>query len=64
MTRYVCNFVPMYKTYIETKHENRDRLCPSEMGYAGYLLTRPRTNRKSTPNIHPTRDELTCTVDV
>ena len=26
------NFVPMYKTYIETKHENRDRLDPSEMG--------------------------------
>ena len=23
---------PMYKTYIETKHENRDRLSPSEMG--------------------------------
>ena len=23
----------MYKTYIETKHENRDRLGPSEMGY-------------------------------
>ena len=22
MTRYVCNFVPMYKTYIETKHKN------------------------------------------
>ena len=21
----------MYKTYIETKHENRDRLGPSEM---------------------------------
>ena len=21
MTRYVCNFVPMYKSYIETKHE-------------------------------------------
>ena len=32
----------MYKTYIETKHENRDRLGPSEMGQAGYLLTRPR----------------------
>ena len=32
----------MYKTYIETKHENRDRLGPSEMGYTGYLLTRPR----------------------
>ena len=32
MTLYVCNFVPMFKTYIETKHENRDRLCPSEMG--------------------------------
>ena len=23
---------PMYKTYIERKHENRDRLGPSEMG--------------------------------
>ena len=33
----------MYKSYIETKHENRDRLGPSEMGKAGYLLTRPRT---------------------
>ena len=32
----------MYKTYIETKHENRDRLGPSEMGSAGYLLTHPR----------------------
>ena len=33
MTRYVCNFVPMYETYIEKKkHENRDRLGPSEMG--------------------------------
>ena len=32
----------MYKTYIETKHENRDRLGLSEMGKAGYLLTRPR----------------------
>ena len=32
MTRYVCNFVPMYKKYIKTKHENRDRLSPSEMG--------------------------------
>ena len=31
----------MNKTYIETKHENRDRLGPSEMGQAGYLLTRP-----------------------
>ena len=29
----------MYKTYIETKHENRDHLGPSEMGSAGYLLT-------------------------
>ena len=35
MIRYACNFVPMYKTYIETKHENRDRLGPSEMGQAG-----------------------------
>ena len=26
MTRYVCNFVLMYIIYIETKHENRDRL--------------------------------------
>ena len=43
MTRYVCNFVPTYKTYIETKHENRDRLGPSKMGWAGYLLRRPRT---------------------
>ena len=33
----------MYKTYIETKHENRDRLDSSEMGKAGYLLTRPRS---------------------
>ena len=24
--------VPMYKTYIETKHENRDHLCLLEMG--------------------------------
>ena len=32
MTRYVCNFVHMYKTYIETKQEYRDRLGPSEMG--------------------------------
>ena len=23
----------MYKTYIETKHENRDRLGPSEIGW-------------------------------
>ena len=45
MTRYVCNFVPMYKTYIETKHENHDRLGPSEMGQAGYLLTRHRILR-------------------
>ena len=30
----------MYKTYIEIKHENRDRLGPSEIGQAGYLLTR------------------------
>ena len=37
----MCNFVLMYKTYIETKHENRDHLGPSEMGQAGYLLTRP-----------------------
>ena len=35
----------MYKTYIETKHENRDRLGQSEMGKAGYLLTDPRTLR-------------------
>ena len=42
MTRYACNFVPMYKSYIETKHENRDRLGQSEMGLAGYLLTHPR----------------------
>ena len=41
MTRYAGNFVPIYKSYIETKHENRDRLGPSEMGQAGYLLTRP-----------------------
>ena len=33
----------MYKTYIETKYENRDRLSLSEMGQAGYLLTHPRT---------------------
>ena len=26
------DFVLMYKTYIETKHENRDYLGPSEMG--------------------------------
>ena len=26
MTRYACNFVPRYKTCIETRHENRDRL--------------------------------------
>ena len=32
----------MYKTYIETKHENRDHLSPSEISYAGYLLTHPR----------------------
>ena len=32
----------MYKTYIETKHENHDRLGSSKMGKAGYLLTRPR----------------------
>ena len=32
MTRYACNFVPMHKTYIETKHENRDRLGLSELG--------------------------------
>ena len=36
----------MCKSYIETKHENRDRLGPSEMGYAGYLLTRARNNTK------------------
>ena len=40
----MCNFVPMYKTYIETKHENRDHLGLSEMGQAGYLLTHPRKN--------------------
>ena len=28
----MCNFVHMYKSYIETKHENCDRLGPSEMG--------------------------------
>ena len=51
MTRYVCNFVPMYKTYIETKHENRDRLGSSEMGQAGYLLTRPRSTANKFYNI-------------
>ena len=34
----------MYKSYIETKHENRNHLGLSEMGKAGYLLTRPRIN--------------------
>ena len=34
----------MYKTYIETTHESRDRLGPLKMGQAGYLLTGPRTN--------------------
>ena len=29
----------MYKTCTETRYENRDRLGPSEMGQAGYLLT-------------------------
>ena len=38
----------MYKTYIEIKHENRDCLRPSEMGQAGYLLTRPRMNIQMT----------------
>ena len=33
MTRYVCNFVPMYKTYIETKHENRDRSIGNGIGW-------------------------------
>ena len=42
MTRYACNFVPMYKSHIKTKHENRDRLGPSKMGQAGYLLIHPR----------------------
>ena len=42
----------MYKTYIETKHENCDRLGPSEMGQAGYLLTRPRSM--------DARSELSC----
>ena len=32
----------MYKTYIETKHENHDHLDPSEMGQASYLLAPPR----------------------
>ena len=32
----------MYKTYIETKLENRDHLGLSKMGLAGYLLTPPR----------------------
>ena len=36
-----CNFVPTYKTSIETKHEYRDSLDLSEMGLAGFLLTRP-----------------------
>ena len=36
MTRYACNFVPVYKSYIETKHKNRDRLGLSEMGLASY----------------------------
>ena len=49
MTRYVCNIVPMYKTYIETKHENLDRLGQPEISYAGYLLTHPRKSRDSTP---------------
>ena len=44
MTLYACNFVPMYKTYIETKHENCDHLGASEMGQAGYLLTRPHSH--------------------
>ena len=44
----------MYKIYIETKHENRDRLGPSEMGYAGYLLTRPRISRNTA---FPTRSD-------
>ena len=42
LNRYACNFVPKYKTCIETRHENRDRLGPSEMGQADYLLTLPR----------------------
>ena len=42
MTQYACNFVPRYKTCIETWHENRDRLGQSEMRMAGYLLTHPR----------------------
>ena len=45
MTRYAYNFVPRYKTCIETRHENRDSLSQSERGWAGYLLTRPRTNK-------------------
>ena len=36
----------MYKSYIERKHENRDRLGSSEMGLAGYLL-RPRIKAPS-----------------
>ena len=40
MTRYVCNFVPMYKTYIETKHENRDRLGLSVYRKWDYMTER------------------------
>ena len=29
----------MYKTYIETKHENRDCLGPSEMGYEVLMVS-------------------------
>ena len=34
--------MPTYKTCIETRHDNRDRLGQSEMGLAVYLLSRPR----------------------
>ena len=36
----------MYKTYIETKHENHDRLGLSEISLAGYLLTHPRKSKR------------------
>lgn len=42
MTRYVCNFESRYRTCTETKHGNNDRVGHAEVGYAGYLWTRPR----------------------
>ena len=37
----MCNFVPMYKTYIETKHENRDSYWSIGNGIGWLLIDSP-----------------------